>query len=159
MFKDTVAFPDTDAVIKGFVFGVANDVSAKFLKKPYDGVLGMGFAQKARKSTDHSSMEFQLTSTQAPSLQSLPPLFQMLMPEPESPVFALNLQGQNVKSRNVPTMEIGRIDHTKYTGKLNTLPINSTTGHWTTRNVTFSIRGQRMHEGADAIFGNPSYLH
>ena len=79
----------------------------------------------------------------------------MLMPDLESPVFALNFQGQSVKSRNAPTMEIGQIDHTKYAGKLTRVPINSTTGLWATKNVTFSIRGQRMHEGGDLIFGNP----
>jgi len=63
VFRDTVALPDTDAVVKELVFGVANDVSATLLKKPYDGVLGMGFAQRACKSLNHSSMEFQLNST------------------------------------------------------------------------------------------------
>jgi len=63
VFRDTVAFPDTDAVVKNFVFGVANDVSTTFLKEPYDGVLGMGFAQRACKSLNHSSIEFQLNST------------------------------------------------------------------------------------------------
>jgi len=78
----------------------------------------------------------------------------MLMPELEFPVFAMNFRGQSAKSRNAPIMEIGRIDHTKYAGKLTRVPINSTTGHWATKNVTFSIRGQHMHEGADLIFGN-----
>lgn len=160
MFKDSVAFPRTDAIVKSFAFGVANDVSATLLKKPYDGVLGMGFAQKACKHFNHSKVVSQLKFPLALSLESQPPLFQMLMPELESPVFALDFQAQTTESRNAPTIELGRIDHTRYTGQLAKVIINSTTGHWATMNVTYSIRGQRMSEGADLIFGNQhlSYL-
>lgn len=130
------------------MFGVANNVSAGLLKKPYDGVLGMGFAQSPCKPSSHSHLRSQLRPPLAPSLESQPPLFQMLMPELEMPVFAFA-----VKSGSAPTMELGRIDHSKYTGQLTKVAINSTTGHWATRNVTYSIRAEHMTEGADLIFG------
>jgi len=154
VFRDSITFPHTDAVVEKFVFGVANNVSAGLLKKPYDGVLGMGFAQSPCKPSSHSHLRSQLRPPLAPSLESQPPFFQMLMPELESPLFALDFQVESAKSRNAPTIELGRFNHTKYSGELTGVAINSTTGYWTTKNVTYSTRGQRMSEGADLIFGN-----
>ena len=50
-------------------------------------------------------------------------------------------------------MELGRIDHTKYSGALAKVAINNTAGFWTANNVTFGIGDQRMDESADLVIG------
>lgn len=77
----------------------------------------------------------------------------MLMLQLKAPVFAFDVQSRTAKPRSAPTIQLGRIDHTKHFGQLTKVNINSTTGHWVTQNVTFSIRGQHIKEGADIVFG------
>ena len=64
--RDTVAFPGTSAVVKKFTFGVASNLSAALLVEPFDGFLGMGFAQRRREFSNSSEEKDPLNYIQVP---------------------------------------------------------------------------------------------
>lgn len=88
-------------------------------------------------------------------LRSEPTFFQELMPQLDSPVFALDFRDRGSNSSSGPSMEMGRIDHAKYIGELAQSPIDNSTNRWIA-NVNFSIRGQLMNESANLVFGEYS---
>ncbi|KAI4270513.1 MAG: hypothetical protein L6R38_007112 [Xanthoria sp. 2 TBL-2021] len=84
-------------------------------------------------------------------LDSTPTLFESLMPDLQSPIFALNFQS-NANDQIGPSMRFGGIDTTKFHGQLASTPIDRSTNRWTVKGIMFSIRGERMDESADMSF-------
>ena len=75
------------------------------------------------------------------------------MPQLESPIFALDFKAQAAGSRKHPTMEFGRVDDRRYTGRLAKVAVDPTVGFWTAKNVSFHIKDIHSNESTDPIFG------
>lgn len=69
------------------------------------------------------------------------------------PVFTANLRPDNQDG----TLEFGFIDHSLYSGDLNTVPVNnSTDGSWTVDQVTFAIGNVQITQ--QMLFGTNIYI-
>ena len=60
---------------------------------------------------------------------------------------------KNVGSDGSASIEFGGIDHSKYTGQLARVPLNTTGNHWAIDNVDFSIGNVSMNTHEQVILG------
>ena len=150
VIRNAVSLSRSGAVVEDFDFGVATTISAAW---PFGGILGMGFPRRNCKCLVFLWKRIWTYNLVDPSLGSQPTLFQSLMPRLESPIFAVDFKVQAAESRKNPTMEFGRVDDRKYTGRLAKVAIDPTVGFWTAKNVSFNFEDIHSNESTDPIFG------
>ncbi|CAO1596797.1 hypothetical protein XANCAGTX0491_000627 [Xanthoria calcicola] len=133
--EDTLALSSRSVVLKDFALGVV-DQSSGISDPPFDGFIGLGF----RGSSPDKGI-----------LDSTPTFFESLMPDLQSPIFALDFSTK-ASDQKGPSMTFGGSDPTKFHGQLASTPIDRSTNRWTAKDITFSIRGEQMDESADMSF-------
>ncbi|KAL8710004.1 MAG: hypothetical protein Q9220_005275 [cf. Caloplaca sp. 1 TL-2023] len=133
---DNLKLSDGTVLLGDFAFGLVHQESSGIVDQPFDGFLGLGFPGSSPNRT---------------ILDSKPTFFEAMMPRLESPIFALDFRN-NANDSAGPSMELGRIDPTKYSGELAYTPIDRSTNRWTANGITFTVRGQVMSESASMSF-------
>ncbi|KAL8947994.1 MAG: hypothetical protein Q9222_005776 [Ikaeria aurantiellina] len=134
--QDSLKLVGANVQLLDFAFGVVHQESAGIINQPFDGFLGLGFPGSSVNRT---------------ILDSKPTFFEALMPNLELPIFALDFRKESKDSMG-PSIELGKIDATRFSGELASTSIDRSTNRWIANGITFSVRGQLMPESASMSF-------
>ena len=119
--KDVVAIGSATATSQAVE--LATSVSASFTQDTAnDGLLGLAFSN---------------LNTVKPQQQTT--FFDTIMPQLKMPVFSVDLR-QNATG----SYTFGAIDNTKFTGQLNTVPVQFQTGFWQFNSPSFTVANQQF---------------
>ncbi|KAL8701570.1 MAG: hypothetical protein Q9201_004843, partial [Fulgogasparrea decipioides] len=75
------------------------------------------------------------------------------------PVFTANFN--STPNGAIPSIEFGKTDRSKYSGKLSTVHVNKSYGNWTVDNIIFEVNGAAALYNQSMIFdtGAASYMY
>ncbi|KAL8976242.1 MAG: hypothetical protein Q9205_007710, partial [Flavoplaca limonia] len=141
--EDTLALASQSVVLKDFALGVVNQQSKGIIDQAFDGFIGLGFKGSSPKET---------------ILDETPTFLEALMPRLNSPIFALDFQSR-ANGAAGPKMVFGGMESTRIGGELANAPIDRSTNRWTAKDISFSIRGERMVESSDMSFDTAGGNH
>ena len=118
------------ATITTMLVGAATNMFGRgIIDTVYDGTMGLGWQSGNSIQT--------IEGQSAPG----PTFMQAIQSQLEQPVFTADFRGNSGES-----LSFGFIDHTLYTGSLNTIAVDNSTSFWSISGVKFSSGGKQLGE-------------